>query len=127
MKFIIEAIKLLFSKKERERELNLTPEQKKKYRKQYWAIMRTTILLFVPLVFGLGDSIVEFFKTGDLIWVALAIVFGFDLEKIGERTKQEVTLIEERIEKREKRNIKQNRRILHVEQSSTKQGKVMIQ
>lgn len=107
MVFIIEVIKMFFSKKEKSEELNLTKEQKQKYSKQFRNVMLINTPIFLVLVYGIGDSSYLFLKTGDFLKIALAVVFGLALEQIAMRAKNEMELIEERILKREKRNKKQ--------------------
>lgn len=109
MVFIIDVIKR-FLKKEQPIERELTPQQKKKYRKQYNKTMGTTFLVFFPIIYGLGETIYQFLKTGKFIDLALAVLFVLAIETIAERTKNQIELIEERIEKREKKNKKQEQR-----------------
>ena len=116
MKFIKETLKTIFLKQENQKiTLNLTPEQKKKYRKQYRKVMTYGVLTFIPLIYGLGDSIVIFLQTGELINIAHSIVFGITLEIIAQRIKIEIELIQERIEKREKKNLSQNKNLKETE------------
>ena len=109
MRFIIDSFKLLFGKSEKRDALILTPEQRKKYRDQYWRIMIPTVLVSVVAVWSIGESIMIFFKSKSIIFLGLSMVFvKLFLEELTQ-TKYEIELIEERIGKRETRNVKQGR------------------
>lgn len=106
MKFMIEVLKLLFSKQKRENNLNLTKEQKKKYSKQYWDVMLPNIFIFLALIYSVGDSTYTFLSTGNFLYIGLLILFLRTIENIAKNIKRDIDLIEERIERRLKKNKK---------------------
>lgn len=112
MRFIKEAIQLFFKKEEGEkRELILTDKQKKKYKKQYWSIMFPITLISVVLVVGIVESIEFLFKTKALVWVGIIIVFFKIMIEELHYANREIKLIQERIWKRQQKNIKQGKNI----------------
>lgn len=103
-----DVIKLFFEKREKNKPI-LNDEQKKKYSRQYRSVMIPAVLVSLVLVWSIGESIVILFNNKSLLSLGIVLVlFKFLVETLAE-TKSNIELIEERIQKREKKNIKQGR------------------
>lgn len=81
----------------------LTEEQKKKYRKQYTGIIITTLLL----TFVYGGAIVELIAVGmSLVHITLVVIILKEIVTTLSYSAEEITLIEERMHRRAKKNKK---------------------
>lgn len=87
--------------------LELTDEQRKKYRKQYLRLAYNTYIISLTYILG-TMGLIYFFFQGNIWALAIVVVLLRDYKKLTLEWKAEVELIQERIEKRVKKNRKQN-------------------
>lgn len=106
---MFEYTKAIFNNKKHEPLVsNLTLEQKKKYRKQYKKQLFYGFLYSVVYL-GATVELINLLFAGYFWALALTIVVVRDWMRILFTTKEEIELIEGRIHKRHKKNLKQQR------------------
>lgn len=86
---------------------NLTNEQKRKYRNQYLKVMVSTFLIAFVYISSMVYIIKQFFL-GEFWMLAVFLVLARDFYRVVFYSGEEIALIEERIERRAKKNKRQN-------------------
>lgn len=91
---------------------DLTDEQRKKYRNQYiWTLVSALALsaVYIAAVIFSIEAVFIADGSGVFFFIALTLMFMRDYFRMLEEWKEAIELIEERIMKRTKKNIKQGR------------------
>lgn len=105
---MFEYLKAVFKRNGETLQHTLTKEQKTKYRKQYLSNL-TSGLLYTIVYLGSIVTLIVFFFEKQFWTLAIIITLARDYARILQDLKDEIELIEQRIQKRSKKNLKQNR------------------